>query len=101
MERSDRKRAPRPFMRVGCLATFSIRYDRKLKKYVVTHFVKEYNHSFVASQCMPFHRLQKSVKDPDKAHDQTANPDVGVKTSQIHDAGQGTFNSNMDQNCKH
>ncbi|KAL3498511.1 hypothetical protein ACH5RR_041243 [Cinchona calisaya] len=49
----DRKRDPRPTSRVGCLASFRIKSDRKSGKYIVTGFIKEHNHDLASPKVIP------------------------------------------------
>ncbi|XP_058187790.1 protein FAR1-RELATED SEQUENCE 5-like isoform X1 [Rhododendron vialii] len=84
LDRKDRKRPPRDETRVGCRATFSIRYDKGVEKYVVTHFDNEHNHPFIEKRCVPFLLPHRCVSDAVKAQTKAMH-NVGVKTGQIMD----------------
>ncbi|XP_058197504.1 protein FAR1-RELATED SEQUENCE 5-like [Rhododendron vialii] len=84
LEHVDRLRAPRAETRVGCKAVFRVRYDVKMREYIVTHFVSEHNHPLVAPHCVPFLWSHRSVTSADKAQTK-AMRNVGISTGQIMD----------------
>ncbi|KAI8559334.1 hypothetical protein RHMOL_Rhmol04G0164400 [Rhododendron molle] len=84
LERVNRLRAPRAETRVGCKAIFCVRYDVKMREYIVTHFVCEHNHPLAAPHCVPFLWSHRSVTSADNAQTK-AMRNVGISTSQIMD----------------
>ncbi|XP_027081557.1 protein FAR1-RELATED SEQUENCE 5-like isoform X1 [Coffea eugenioides] len=58
----DRKRDPKPVSRIGCLAHFRVKYDKKSGKYVVTSFIKEHNHELAPPIVVPFLQPQKRAR---------------------------------------
>ncbi|KAI8542606.1 hypothetical protein RHMOL_Rhmol08G0150500 [Rhododendron molle] len=84
LEHVNRLRAPRAETRVGCTAIFRVRYDVKMREYIVTHFVSEHNHPLAAPHCVPFLWSHRSVTSADKAQTK-AMRNVGISTGQIMD----------------
>ncbi|XP_058216492.1 protein FAR1-RELATED SEQUENCE 5-like [Rhododendron vialii] len=84
LEHVDRLRAPRAETRVGCKPVFRVRYDVKMREYIVTHFVSKHNHPLVAPHCVPFLWSHRSVTSADKAQTK-AMRNVGISTGQIMD----------------
>ncbi|CAL5326683.1 unnamed protein product [Camellia sinensis] len=63
LQRVERVRTPRVETSLFCSATFRVRDDKTVSKYVVTHFVGEHNHPLAAPHCVPFlwsHRFVSS-----------------------------------------
>ncbi|KAL7203602.1 hypothetical protein ACSBR2_016799 [Camellia fascicularis] len=84
LQRVERVRTPRAETRLFCSATFRVRYDKTVRKYVVTHFVGEHNHPLAAPHCVPFLWSHRFVTSANQAQAK-AMRNVGMKTSQIMD----------------
>ena len=84
VERVERSREPRGLTRVGCKATFRVKFDRKTQKWVVKEFVMDHNHELVTQCGVPFLRSHRRVKSPDRAQAISLR-NVGMHTSHIRD----------------
>ncbi|XP_028117741.1 protein FAR1-RELATED SEQUENCE 5-like [Camellia sinensis] len=84
LQRVERVRTPRAETRLFCSATFRVRYDKTVRKYVVTHFVGEHNHPLAAPHYVPFLWSHRFVTSADQAQAK-AMRNVGMKMSQIMD----------------
>ncbi|XP_027079924.2 protein FAR1-RELATED SEQUENCE 5-like [Coffea arabica] len=58
----DRRQVPKPGSRVGCLASFRVKHEKKSGKYVVSGFVKEHNHELAAPIAVPYLQPQKRAR---------------------------------------
>ncbi|XP_027071742.2 protein FAR1-RELATED SEQUENCE 5-like [Coffea arabica] len=82
IERQDRQREPKAMTRVNCKACLKIRYDLKIKKYVVSGFISEHTHRLASPESVAFMRSHRRVSDGAYAQAHTLRR-IGVGASQI------------------
>ncbi|CAA0830570.1 RNA-binding (RRM/RBD/RNP motifs) family protein [Striga hermonthica] len=82
LEKEDKTREPRPMTRVGCPALFRVKYNKRLKKFVVTEFVKKHNHELMTEEGVSFLFSHRSVKESDLV-EAISMHEVGWRTSEI------------------
>ncbi|CAA0825035.1 Protein FAR1-RELATED SEQUENCE 5, partial [Striga hermonthica] len=82
LEKEDISREPRPLTRVGCPAVFRVKYNKRLKKFVVTEFVKKHNHELMTEEGVSFLFSHQSVKESDLV-EAISMHEVGWRTSEI------------------
>ena len=84
LDHSDRIREPRGLTRVGCNASFRVKFDNGSEQWVVKEFVQEHNHQLVTPRGVPFLRSHRRVKSPDREQTKALRS-VGIQTSQVRD----------------